>query len=428
MSIQRFLIQVLAPLTLAAGQARAGVITVGPTGQNFTTIQAGVDAAVDGDVLLVKPGSYASFQITSKALAVVADGAGVNVNSPVTVASTSAGQIVHLSGLTVSAFPSGPPYTALTISNCSGIVRLQDLTLTGVGVGSASLLQNSPSVSFARCTLRGATGFYVGQVPAGPGGGLSAQNSGGALYDCQVLGGNGQQGGYFGMSTQLAAHAGAPGCALGSSSTLFCSGGNLRGGNGGSGASGSCFPTPLNGAPGADGASALQIDATSHADLLDCSLVAGSAGQGGAPGSGGCTPGGTRGQPASTIGGSPANANSLAGTHRLLSSSSPARELTNVVLSLSGQPGDRVLLIFAAMPRHELYLAFNGVLLYGEGARRALIGTLPGSGTMSFTLPIADLGPGVQTATRYLQCAFIDTASQVTLSDPLTLVLLDQAY
>ena len=42
-----------------AGLAQAGIITVGPNvGNDFETIQAGIDAANDGDIVLVAPGEY----------------------------------------------------------------------------------------------------------------------------------------------------------------------------------------------------------------------------------------------------------------------------------------------------------------------------------------------------------------------------------
>lgn len=61
--------------------AAAGVLTVGPSGQMFTSPQAAVDAAVDGDVVLVHPGSYFAFTVDGKALAVVAGG-NVTVRPP----------------------------------------------------------------------------------------------------------------------------------------------------------------------------------------------------------------------------------------------------------------------------------------------------------------------------------------------------------
>ena len=50
------------------------VLVVGP-GEPFVTIQPAIDAAQDGDVVLVRPGTYAGFVVDGKSLVVHADGA-----------------------------------------------------------------------------------------------------------------------------------------------------------------------------------------------------------------------------------------------------------------------------------------------------------------------------------------------------------------
>ena len=52
-------------LALLGGPARAGVVTIAerPYLPPFATIQAGVDAALEGESLLVAPGAYAPFTI-----------------------------------------------------------------------------------------------------------------------------------------------------------------------------------------------------------------------------------------------------------------------------------------------------------------------------------------------------------------------------
>src|SRR6185295_9138873 len=54
--------------------ASAGVLVVNAAGgAPYTTIQAAVDAAIDGDTVHVKAGNYTSFTISNKSISVAAD-------------------------------------------------------------------------------------------------------------------------------------------------------------------------------------------------------------------------------------------------------------------------------------------------------------------------------------------------------------------
>ena len=119
------LLGVVAFLLLASPSRAGGVRIVEPTGtQNFATIQAAVDAAPEGSVLLVGEGSYAGFQLSGKSLAIFAvPGAAVMLTSRVTVAGIQVGQVVTLSGLHVAVSSTS---VALDVSNSPGMVRLQD--------------------------------------------------------------------------------------------------------------------------------------------------------------------------------------------------------------------------------------------------------------------------------------------------------------
>src|SRR6185436_16079297 len=68
----------LAALLALAPLAHAGILTVGPAGSGaqFTEIQAAVDAALDDDVILVRPGTYAAV-VVDKPLRILGDGTGV---------------------------------------------------------------------------------------------------------------------------------------------------------------------------------------------------------------------------------------------------------------------------------------------------------------------------------------------------------------
>ncbi len=84
--------------------SQAGVLVVAPSGAPFTTIQTAVDAAVDGDVVLVKPGTYGGFTLNSKSLALVSDPAGAaHIAGATLIANVGVGRITSLSSFAVSA-------------------------------------------------------------------------------------------------------------------------------------------------------------------------------------------------------------------------------------------------------------------------------------------------------------------------------------
>lgn len=121
-------------LFLLAPLCAAGVLTVGPTGSGaqFLQIQAAVDAAAAGDVILVRPGIYSQFQV-DKPLRILGDGTGVvlilGAGFGAQVRDIAAGQELVLSGMEVRSTPSHPPQSVLTLENCAGTVVLQDLLL-----------------------------------------------------------------------------------------------------------------------------------------------------------------------------------------------------------------------------------------------------------------------------------------------------------
>ena len=81
-SIRSPLRRALLPLFLASlvSTSHAGVITVGPTGAH-TAIQPAVDAALDGDTILVAPGTYAPFTVDGKRLQILTSSTTVTVTS-----------------------------------------------------------------------------------------------------------------------------------------------------------------------------------------------------------------------------------------------------------------------------------------------------------------------------------------------------------
>jgi hypothetical protein len=128
MSSRRALFLLIVLSTLTALVRAGSVLVVDAAAGPCFDIQPAVDAAVHGDVALVRSGDYATFVVASRSVAVVADtGALVNVQGAVLVRNLDAGETCVFAGLRatgnhVESFDrygfSGLP--------CAGSIRIQD--------------------------------------------------------------------------------------------------------------------------------------------------------------------------------------------------------------------------------------------------------------------------------------------------------------
>jgi hypothetical protein len=127
-----------AAVLLLASLASATTYTVDPNGTgNFTDIQTAILAAQPGDVLLVHAGTYAPFAL-DRGLTIIGYGL-CSATGPITIA----GIPVGFTGVVV-----GVESATLDIQGCAGHVIVQDMqqpTLISV--------QNSPDVRFARVSM-----------------------------------------------------------------------------------------------------------------------------------------------------------------------------------------------------------------------------------------------------------------------------------
>lgn len=227
---------------------RADVIVVDAAGGgDFTRVQDALDAAVDGDTVLVRPGDYTGhfsyWSISSKSLVLVGDVGGTvllgngNISAP-------AGFTVVVRNITIptETFGSSAPMRALTVAG-HGRILLEGCVLTG-GIGDAVeggwaglFASNARSVVISRCTITGGRGNDTLSVP-----GTVHPTSGGigvwltsmpqvAIFSSTIRGGDG------GTDT-------APGVPDGSgsgntglfmtNSRAYASGSTIEGGDGGS--------------------------------------------------------------------------------------------------------------------------------------------------------------------------------------------------
>jgi len=117
-------------LALLAASATAGnVLRVGPT-QTYVTIQAAINAAVNGDVIIVDSGVYPAFVLAGKRVSILPSGTDFEVQTAtgtpaIDVNGIPAGMTVSILGAVVRyTEPSAP---AVRISNNPGAVRLSRL-------------------------------------------------------------------------------------------------------------------------------------------------------------------------------------------------------------------------------------------------------------------------------------------------------------
>jgi hypothetical protein len=414
-------------LGVLTSPARADVLTVDYLvgGADFPEIQLAIDAAQDGDVILVlTAGGYLPFTIDDKAVSVVADSGVVGVvNGSSTVRNLSPGKQVLLSGLQFQGDVTGG--VGLMLEQNSGSVRVQGCKLQGAdtlvcvdginpgwGFSGATVVDCS-DVAFSRCIGIGGDGVgdsygspcYVG----GRGGdGIEAVSSNVSVLECILTGGRGGDENGEGLG-------GDGGAGIRSSSQRIWVMGSLS--TGGEGGFGFDFiPVPGHG----NGGDGLSIGSGSAGYLLDNTFV------GGGPGLSAFGVPGDPGEPIES-GGGPVTA-FTGEAHALILTPSVAREGQTTTFLFLGSPGDVPFLLLhvttAQLPVNSLggnlMLAFP--LLLGP----LPMGIVPGSGTLEIPVPVAELGPGVEAAVIHIQ-SLTSEAEGLRLGASSAFILLDGA-
>lgn len=409
----------LACLALAPALARAEVLVVAsnsPYAGVFGSVQAAIDAAQDGDTVLVYAGSYPGFAVLGRALSIVAaPGETVVITGSVSVELTPIRRASVLAGLDVTGDPQNG--FGLRVRSNPGFVRIQDCsfrgrdgieqtTSFGDGEGAeGAIVESSAGVSFARCAFTG------GQPPYSPdccdwghtgGHGLWATTTPVALYDCTLVGGRGGNGGWGGR--------GGDGLAL-VSYGAFASNSGFVGGKGGNG-------DDYIWGPGGDGGNGISVASAAQVRLLDttqqgglggAALLIGSQGANGLPIAGG----GVIAQ--------------LAGQARSLTGPTVVAEQGSVTLTLAGEPGDRVFLPSSILPGFTYKPGLKGVsLLAGmPPMTKQPLAIVPSTGSVTFTIQADALPRSEATRVRHTQAYVLPASSGAFLATPLDLVVFD---
>jgi len=383
----------------------------------FASIQTAVDAAQDGDVVLVRPGTYAGFRVADKSLVVVGDlGAQVQVQGTIRVVDLAASRTVVLANLSATGTTSQNTElsSGLDLSNDAGLVRVEACALAGAPylTGHGVRVRGCADVALVGCDARGGSSLSGSGVQTSHG--LVATDASlVTAYGSVVRGGDGAPSTCYEF---LGNEAGDGGHAR--DSILFGANSSFRGGRGGDIGVGLDFACPIAG-EGGDGIQA----SNSEIRLFDTATIAGTGGGGLYPGCGGdCFSPGYAGssREGSTF-------SDLLGDARILSSQTPASAGTTTTVRLGGSPGDQVaLLISGTTATAEFVPAWHGMLLVprpGPGGTTRVLraGSIPASGTLG--VPLA-LPPVASARTFFVQALFRDAHGEFYLSGARSLTVL----
>lgn len=410
----------LAPLGSSAPLAAQSVHVVDDDGgAPFATIQAAVDFAQPGDVVLVRAGDYAEFQLLGKGVSIVADAeAEVRVLGSVgsmtsEVGDLPAGQRALLRGLRFV-----PPSTmddhVLRVRDADGVVWLEELVVEAplplpfsysLTVAESMSIQSSAQVVLSACTVLGASGAPQGFGLEAGADALEVVESEVHAYGCEfaggptlVIGGTGQNG----VNMQ--------------SGTLILRGGTLLGARGGD--------SGVFGSPGPGNGGAALWAAGGEVWSIGCSLVGGDGG--GSPLGGG--PFGDPGPPFQLAGGV---VNEHAAQNALFHSTRVVRDdaqENDVVLSLAG-PAQSSLFLLASFESEPTFVqAFPDVLATGLGALVVPVGSTSALGDFELAIGMPSLPPGLDSWNMSLQMALLTPTTGLEFSNPSLPLVVDESF
>jgi len=393
---------------LAAPAATQGAVWIvdddGGAGVDATDVQAALALAADGDVILVRDGTYPAFTAAARALVVAADaGARPVLTGTCRVENLTGAQSFVLRGLEL--VPDGPVPGQLDLRTSLGPIWVEDVQAEAAGA--------------IQCD---ATAWMGGTLAAsGVVSGLRTFDARAAVYDLTVQAGDGADGFVDDkLGIPLPGGQGGHGLRCDGADEVFVSGGLLAGGDGGDGLAPDP-PDPCSaGGPGGSGLAVFSEDALVR--RLDTDLVAGAGGQGGA----GC-PDGAAGTETLFLPAGNEPLVELDGSAHRVTSNGPVREGGTLALTFEGEPGDTVFVLWSPTQGHQFLQGSKGVLVVGAPLFvLPATFTLPGSGTLMLPATLPELGPGVASVVLYVGASFVSARTgKKTLGSATAVILLD---
>ncbi|MEM7202726.1 MAG: hypothetical protein AAF628_20835 [Planctomycetota bacterium] len=397
----------LAPTATAAGRLWIVGTSTCP-GVHFTTVQQAVDAATDGDVILVRPTTSEDpgFTIDGKSLAIVGDERGAVRVKFASIRDLAAQQSALLLGLSAG---------QLRVTDNRGAVWIEDCSFAAFG--GAAVMKQSTDVLMSRCSITGGGWSVPGSSPGEVG--LSVSTSRVTMVDCTVTGGIGSSG-YRPFGFPTPGQPGGDGIHV-ANGQLILNGTSVTGGLGGWG-----YPQIFTYCtPGGAGGDAIRHDPLSTIYLVDADVTPGSGGPGG-PGALG--PSCPSGRPGIAFRGTGA-VHFLPGQARSLTSRRVILEREAVPLDFAGIAGDVAWLLFSFEQEPTFWLPLGGTVGPRLPGEQLLVGTLPPSGSLSTS---AWIPPGVvephHAQLVFAQGVHVDHIGQPWLGAPIAWVILDEGH
>jgi hypothetical protein len=375
----RQLVSIAAILLLALPSAASTWIVDdgGGPGVDFTDIGSAIAAAHPGDVIRVRPGSYAGFTLAI-GVEILAD-AGANVVNPpfdVNITAVPAGQRATVSGLSI---------LASHVTNCTGRVFLEHVTGDPLFGGPPVVIAGSSDVRLRACAVS-----------------VDASSSRVEITDSALLGHEGAWGceEQFCSGPQFDGGPGTPGIVAQNGAEVHIGASSIEGGHGGFGG-GFDFHCP-NG-NGGDGGPAIQALTGANVLVTGTGTEAVRGGFGAPPGNDAvCFPDGQFGHTGAAIDASGGTVlysgvvvqGTILGSAQSVVPADPCLVVagsgipgTQITYTVHGQPGDEVRLrLGRQMTIEDLPFVYEDRLVVP--LRGFALGQMPASGSVSFSIVV----------------------------------------